>query len=81
MPAVPTSTTDHPPLHRRQVLQVDAAFELGGLADGVSVDDAADILYVMLSSRVCHLLMDHLAWDAERYRAFLHEVVASQILR
>lgn len=55
--------------------------ELGGLAEGVSVNEAADILYVMLSSHVCHLLMDHLAWDAERYRAFLHEVVASQILR
>jgi hypothetical protein len=30
---------------------------------------------------VCHLLMDHLAWEAERYRVFLHEVVAGQILR
>lgn len=55
--------------------------ELGGLAEGVTVDTAADIFYVMLSSHVCNLLMDHLDWSAERYRAFLHEVVASQILR
>lgn len=55
--------------------------ELGGLAEDVSVDDAADILYVLLSSHVCHLLMDHLDWSSERYRAFLHEVVATQVLR
>lgn len=54
---------------------------LDALADGMTAQDAADILYVLMSSHVRHLLLDHRGWTTERYREFLHDVAASQILR
>ncbi|WP_161962324.1 TetR/AcrR family transcriptional regulator [Nocardioides speluncae] len=55
--------------------------ELDALADGVSPQEAADILYVLMSSHVRHLLVEHRGWTTDRYREFLHNVAASQILR
>lgn len=55
--------------------------DLGGLADRMSVQEAADILYLLMSSHVRHLLLEHRGWTAERYREFMHNVAASQVLR
>lgn len=55
--------------------------ELGALADELTVQEAADILYVLMSSHVRHLLLEHRGWTVERYREFLHDVASSQVLR
>ena len=44
-----------------------------GLRDGLSVDDAADIIWATASSEVFLLMTDERGWSLERYETWLHD--------
>lgn len=52
----------------------------GDLRDGMSVEDAADIVWTMTSPEVHHLLRRQCGWDAEHYQAWLHSTLDSALL-
>lgn len=57
-------------LHRRHVLRA-----------GLNAQDAADIMYALLSPHLHQLLRRHRNWDLRRYRAWLDDTLAQQLLR
>ena len=52
----------------------------GELRDGLSVVDAADIMWTLTSPDVHRLLRDHCGWDVEKYRSWLRDSLERSLL-
>ena len=53
--------------------------ELGGLPDGMSIDTAADLLWLYTSTDIYRMLVIERRWPAERYRAWLRSTIAASL--
>jgi AcrR family transcriptional regulator len=54
--------------------------ERGALRDGLSVDEAADLLWTLASHQVHELLVVQRGWSAERYQTWLADALARELL-
>jgi AcrR family transcriptional regulator len=52
----------------------------GGLRAGMRERDAADIIHALASPEVYNLLVGDRAWSAERYEAWLRQILVDQLL-
>ena len=52
----------------------------GPLKAGLSVDEAADVIWTLTSADVYHLLRDDRGWSADHYQAWLAETMIVAIL-
>jgi AcrR family transcriptional regulator len=70
---------------RRESLVGATAFvrhlaEVGGLRDGVSVEQAADVCWALMNSVLWHLLVSVRGWPARDYAAWLAQVLTVSLL-
>ncbi len=54
--------------------------ERGALRAGLSVDEAADLLWTLASHQVHELLVVQRGWSAERYQTWLADALARELL-
>jgi AcrR family transcriptional regulator len=54
---------------------------MGRLRDGISVDDAADVLWTITAPDVYRLLVVEAGWSPDRYAAWLTEAARALVLR
>jgi AcrR family transcriptional regulator len=67
---------------RRQGMreQMEAVGRNGGLRPGLSVDGAADIVFVLQRPETLRALTVECGWSIERYKAWLYETLCQQLL-
>jgi hypothetical protein len=52
----------------------------GGIRDGVSLDEAADVMWAVTSTEMHDLLVRHRTWPVDRYGRFVAETIAAALL-
>jgi AcrR family transcriptional regulator len=63
-----------------QTLVVQSLADKGALRQGISVPEAADVLWSLNHPALYHLLVVERAWPLERYVAWLRDALTSQLL-
>jgi AcrR family transcriptional regulator len=66
--------------YRNMYLMVGWVAANGSLKDGMSIEEATDIIWTLTSADVRHLLRNDRGWTAERYQSWLAETMISSIL-
>jgi AcrR family transcriptional regulator len=52
----------------------------GGIREGVSLDEAADVMWTATSTEIYHLLVRQRQWPIDRYGQFVAETIAAALL-
>jgi AcrR family transcriptional regulator len=52
----------------------------GGIRDGVSLDEAADVMWTVTSTELYDLLVQQRQWPIDRYGRFVSETIAAALL-
>jgi AcrR family transcriptional regulator len=53
---------------------------VGGIRDGVSIDEAADVMWAVTSQDLYELLVVRRGWSAERFGTFVSDAIAAALL-
>jgi len=52
----------------------------GGIGEGVSLDEAADVMWTVTSTEIYDLLVRQCRWPVDRYGRFVSETIAAALL-
>jgi AcrR family transcriptional regulator len=66
--------------HRVHLALAESLHARGALRDGLDPAGAADVMYALVSPHVHRLLRRHRGWSGERYRGWLEESLARELL-